>query len=212
MAETARVEWTPKLRLKNLSSIAFRLREPFHFSVTVTNHERSASVSNCSEYLKFSALHFAPPSDRDAAILQFQGVDCQTLGALREAKPARISYLKEFRLDEQSADYLPPSLAPAVSAEDTEKARNAEAHGLSWREFQPGLVVKPESDSISVGADGVNTRLEIYARGDFNADRLEDILIRTDVSFSAGSYSGSRLFLLTRQSPHSRLTMLREYK
>ena len=211
-AEARKVEWTPKLQLKNLSSIGSRLREPFESAISVTKDGRHARVSNCVEYLKLSALHFAPSSDRDVALLKFRGIDCQALQALQKAKPARTSFLDNFHLDAQAVDYLPPDFAPAVSAEDSQKARDAGARGLSWRQFQPGLAVKPDVGSLKAETDGTTTKLEIYARGDLNGDGMEDLLIRVDVSFTAGSYTDSRLFLLTRESTQGRLKILREYK
>jgi hypothetical protein len=207
-----KVEWTSKLNLKSLSSIESRLRQPFGFAVPVVKDSQSATVSNCNDYLKFSALHFAPHSDRDAALLRFNGVDCQAIRALSEAKPSKTSYLTDFRLDSQAADSLPPALALAVSGEDRQKARDAEERGLSWRQFQPDLILKPDKESLLAEQSGSSTKLEIYAHGDFNRDGVEDILLRADESFTAGTYTDSRLVLLTRKSPNSRLTVLHEYK
>jgi hypothetical protein len=207
-----KVEWTSKLNLKNLSSIESRLGQPFGFAVSVMKDSKSVTVSNCNEYLKSSDLHFPPPSDRDTALLRFNGVDCQAIRALGEAKQSKTSYLVHFHLDSQAADYLPPTLAPAVSGEDSQNARDAEARGLSWRQFQPGLTLKPDKVSLLAEESGGSTRLEIYGHGDFDRDGVEDILLRADVSFIKGTYTDSRLFLLTRKSPNSQLTLLREYK
>jgi hypothetical protein len=212
MAEPRKVEWSLKLRLKDRAAISSRLSEPFDGTISVVKEGHRASVSNCNEYLKLSALGFAPAVDRDTRLLQSWGLDCQALQALRGALPARVSWLKDFNLDAEAPGYLPPDLAASVSSEDTRKAHDAAARHLSWRQYQSGLTATPAPDGLSVVADGTNTRLEIYARGDFNRDGLEDILIRTTVTFNAASYTDSRLFLLTRDRQRARLRVLREYQ
>jgi hypothetical protein len=212
IAQTLSVQWSPKLRLMNQSAIPSRLNEPFESSISVVKAGQRASVSNCSEYLKLSALGFAPAADRDARLLRSWGADCQALQALRGALPARVSWLKDFHLDAQAVGYLPPNLAASVSPDDEQNARAAAARGLSWRQYQSGLRATTADGSLSVMEDGTSTRLEIYARGDFDHDGLEDILLRADVAFSGGSYTDTRLFLLTRNSRRARLRLLREFK
>jgi hypothetical protein len=211
-AEIFKIEWAPELRLKDRSSINSRMGEPFDTAIAVVKGRQNARVSNCLEYLKYSGLGFAPAADRDARLLQSWGVECHALQVLRGARPARISWLKDFRLDAGAVDFLPASLAPAVSADDEQKARDAATRGLSWRQYQPGLTAKPADGGLSVAADDTTTRLDIYARGDFNRDGLEDVLIRARDVFTAGSYADTRLFLVTRDSRQSKLRVLREYK
>ena len=67
---------------------------------------------------------------------------------------------------------------------------------------RPGLYLK--------GRD-YEARMSIFARGDFNADGIEDILIRRDGFTTGGSYQEFGLFLLTRPAAGAPLKVLRSF-
>jgi hypothetical protein len=211
-AQTHPVEWSPALGLGSAADIGQALEKPFDSPTTVNKGTQSAVVSNCNQYLKYRALGFAARSDRDASVLKSRGVDCQALRALRQAKPARVSHVSDFHLDAKAPGLLPATLAPSLSSDEEQTVKDAAARGLSWLDYQPKLTSKPGERQLSVTADDTTTKLEIYGRGDFNNDGIEDILIRADVSLAAGSYTNSRLFLLTREKDEGRLRLIREYK
>ena len=60
--------------------------------------------------------------------------------------------------------------------------------------------------------EGGTQELALVAKGDFNGDGIEDMLITSRDSVEGGSYRAIRLFLLTRISASSAITVLREYE
>jgi hypothetical protein len=206
------VWWTEELRLADLASIPERMQTPFEDKLEVYNGEHSATIANCADYLRYAPLHYEPRSDLELRVLRSWGTDCWALNALKEVAPAKIALLRDFRLDTAAPRYLPPELATALSKHESRAAQLADEQGLTWQQHQHNLKVLATTDTITVQNGPERTQLEIYARGDFNHDGIEDILIRDDSSIVGGTYSDSRLFLLTRTTPDARLKILKKYE
>ena len=206
------VWWTPKLHVSSLSSIAERMQVPFEDKVAVHKGEASAMITNCADYLTYAPQHYEPGSDLELRVLRSWGTDCRALDALKEAVPAKRSFMRGFRLDAKALEYLPPQLSGAVSSEEIRRAEEAGKRGLSWRQYQRNSRTEGEGDHMTVVNGPTRTELEIYARGDFNHDGTEDMLLREDTSITGGTYSDSRLFLLTRSAPNAKLKIVKKYE
>jgi hypothetical protein len=83
---------------------------------------------------------------------------------LKDAVPAKLSFIGGFRLDAKAPRYLPPQLATALSREDVRRAKLANERGLTWQEYQRNIRIEAGTDSITVLDGPVRTKLEIYAR------------------------------------------------
>jgi len=210
--ETRAIWWTPKLNLKDRSEIVMRLRTPFEGQITVAKNHASATVANCIDYLNYAQAGYKPQSDRELAVFRSSGIDCQALQILQRAVPARISYLDDFRLDQNAPNELPPQFAVTISPEELQSLTKARARGLSWQQYQPQLKTEIGQDSLTVIHGDARAVLEIYAKGDFNRDGIEDIMIREDTSLISGTYSTSHLFVLTREGKRGALRVLKEYE
>jgi hypothetical protein len=131
---------------------------------------------------------------------------------LAQAKPSRVSYLADFKFDEQSMTKLPPTLGIHVSEESLERARLAESKGKSWADTDPDARIKPYGVfAATVRGKDFLEKLEIEARGDFNGDGIEDIVIRTGDALLQGTYRATRVFILTRRKPGEKLTTLQQW-
>jgi len=146
------------------------------------------------------------PSARDNRAVQ------EIRRLLAQAKPSRVSYLADFKFDEQSMTKLPPTLGIHVSEESLEGGRLAESKGKSWADADPDARIKPYGVfAATVRGKDFLEKLEIEARGDFNGDGIEDIVIRTGDALLQGTYRGTRVFILTRKHPGERLTTLQQW-
>lgn len=206
------VWWTEKLHLHNLASIPERIQAPFEDKLEVYKGEQIATLSNCADYLRYAPMHYEPRSDLELRVMRSWGTDCWALNALEQVAPAKISFLRDFRLDADAPRYLPPELATAVSNGESRAAQLADEQGLTWQEYQHNLKVQTITNAIAVENGPERTKLEMYARGDFDHDGIEDILIRDDSSVLGGTYSDSRLFLLTRTAANAKLKILKKYE
>ncbi len=202
------VAWNPKLQLGTLDSLPARLERPFDAPVRVKHGAETATLRNCAAYLKEMGRGFRAANDRDQRRLQLLRADCRALDLLRSARPARRSAIGDAWRDPR---YLPPTLSFLPSAESRHQALAAQYKGLSWKDSEPGVRVTssgPKQIAMDTGSGVV--RLEWYARGDFDGDGVEDVLVRVATYAKQGTYATIRLFLLTRDSPEQVLRVLRE--
>lgn len=206
-----KIWWAKDLNLVNLSDIGQALQKPFDERVNVVSGSKQAALGNCLEYLKYSDEGYKAASDFQMRTLESLGADCRALALLKNAAPAKVSYIGDFHLDTAAPAVLPAQFAVGVSKDELESLAAAARAGKSWLEYQPGLKAEEAKDALSVEAAGMRSDLRLYARGDFNGDGVEDLIIREDYAALGGTYGGSRLFLLTRRRGQRVLEVLKEY-
>lgn len=205
------VWWTEKLHLTQLSAIAQRLESPFEDPIAVQNGAQSAVVRSCADYFRYRRQGFAPASDMELRVLRSWGVDCDALRLLENVKPPARSFLRGFQLGVAVIGVLPPQLATALSKEKALEAKQAEEKGMSWGTYAPRARARHRGNQLLVTDGNTRTTLEVYARGDFDNDGIEDILVRDDSEVIGGTYANSRLFLLTRSAESELLKIVSVY-
>lgn len=209
-----RVRWSPALKLKSISDIDARLHRSFGDVFEGTVHGQPVTIRNCGDYLANAREGFAVTGGELAAkVLRADAVDCVALEALRSARPAATSYLREFQLNSAALAKLSPILAPAVSNEKIAEARHAAEEGESWRQFVPAAHAKPllKPGVLDVTQPDWDATITEYGRGDFNGDGVDDLLVRADYAATKGTYRNARLFLLSRKSEAGILEVIKEY-
>ena len=216
------VWWSPRLGLSSLDHLDRRLSEPID-AVTVRRYQSRrdlllnrnaevATIHDCKTYLDLRQQGFRSRSDMEERYLQSIGAECFALAALRDVSPAKSTHLSSFRLDEAAVGVLPPSCGVVVSEDELKKVRTAEAQGLSWHKYQPALQTRLEGANVLVVEGRTwEARLEIYARGDFDADAVEDLLLKVSGSMKEGTYQSTRLLMLSRTSDDAVLRVSREF-
>lgn len=134
---------------------------------------------------------------------------CRMLEIVSRAAPSKRSFVAEFRLDASAPARLPPCY-PFGTEEADEEARANAAAGKSWREAVPSLVVeKTSADGLVVLEPGVaRFALETRARGDFDGDGTEDLLLHVGYRADGGSMGGSWHQILTRDTRDAVLRVL----
>jgi hypothetical protein len=208
------VWWSGALNLAMQTDVEARLLEPFPEGVDEQRTDSSgrvekATADNCVSLLRLRREGFVAKISRDLELERYLGADCLTLEILKKAEPAKMTFLAQFRLDDSAADLLPPTLAFAPTTTDTEAVEAAAKKGLAWRQYDPGMKSVRQNEALVLHDTWWRIKLQIYARGDFNSDGIEDVVIRTDEEATQGSYSGTKLFLLTRTSSSGRLQLLK---
>ncbi len=206
------VRWTSALALSSLEEIDQRLVALWEYPLElrrVSGQRQTAVITNCQSYFDLTRQGFTSTPIKYQLVL---GADCHALRALRQATPARRTHLAGFHLKEAVLNDLPPDLSLVISNDDARKVAAANQKGLSWREFEPiKRITLEKGQAMRVEGDGWGVRITVYAFGDFTADGLEDLLVKTDAWLQAGSYATTRLLLLTRRQAGARLDLVTEY-
>ncbi|MCH9019631.1 MAG: hypothetical protein IIA73_04625 [Proteobacteria bacterium] len=150
---------------------------------------------------------------------------CYALMALKRAKPAEASFVRDFVFDEDAMNYIPPMIGMGWDCKNLYKFLRANRGGVSWSDFDYGyfddqtpvykLIVMDDTTLIVdriVKSKYLNTeyvystvRMIIYGRGDFDGDGLDDLLIRWEAwvppSHGDPVISSSVVYVATRQTP-----------
>jgi hypothetical protein len=126
--------------------------------------------------------------------------ECDVPLLILAAKPSRVSYVQNFKLDESAIDLLPPTLSWILSGDEAQAAEEAERKGLSWKKFKPGLKTREKyrNGMTFEEPDEATIELEIKAFGDFNGDEIEDVLLFKSTHAINGTFSFYQPVILTR--------------
>jgi hypothetical protein len=199
------VQYGARLKVSSQSELNQRLQAPF---AEGTAHP--AGVSNCAQLLtpRGRASQTKAPG-REFQEERSTMVDCVVLQKLRNAIPARTSYVHDLVWDEHVLPLLPPQLAITVSKETERAANNAASGGKDWLDFDPSATASDDGpDQIEVTGKGFIQRLILWGRGDFNGDGVEDLLVESLDTLTEGTYRSLRLFVLTRRNANTGLSVV----
>lgn len=128
------------------------------------------------------------------------------------AQPATISHLRTLAFDGDLPDHLPWQAAMITSGSEQQQIAD-ERPDASWREalFSPLTTFSSCGTYCGVYAEpGQTQSVQLLARGDFDDDGIEDVLLQSSDAAIGGSYQALRMLVLTRRQPGGRIELIRE--
>ncbi len=152
---------------------------------------REREIRTCADYARAKKNGWRNDANGyERATESYFKDQCDATLLILAAKPSRVSYIKNFKLNEAALDLLPPSLSFAPVGELEERADEAERKGQSWKKFKPELkLLNKGANWISVEEpDAARIELEIKAFGDFNGDGVEDVLLYKSEKAIGGTF------------------------
>ena len=198
LAETFPIRWSPSLDLQSLDDIDQRLQQPLWDQTGITvafkwrftgagqapEPIKPQQIVSCADHKRLDGTVYQTASQSDHNHLAIFSATCMALEMLRRATPAPESHVSEFHLDDAAVDFLPAAIAVAIGPWQQDEIDQAGAKGLSWRDWR----ASQNDKLLAVRGDGKNaalfewtrgkSRVEILGHGDFNADGVEDLLLR----------------------------------
>ncbi len=214
-SEAFPVWWSSsELGVVRLADIDAELAKPFDGGITVNNAAKDkALVADCSSARDLQSKGYAAQYPRDIAVLGVLTAKCLALEALKSAKPARSSYMPERPYTPRVIEYLPAALAPAFSKDQLLAVERATKRGEPIRMVEVTVAFEAARDEeIHINGEGWQETLMVLGKGDFDGDQQQDWLLRSDLAVERGTYRNSRLFLVSRNSSDSVITVKRELK
>ncbi len=201
---------TKNIPVHNQQEVKTLLEKPWEspFQFTHLQTQETFSADRCSQILPDITQWSTDESygSRQASI-------CIAAESIAKARPAQYSFLSDFTLDVDFPLHAPKNLA-SIMPTDSEKERQRILQNkamVSWADVRTVKLVTEEGEHPAMYAMmGGFQALSLIARGDFNHDNIEDILLYTEDYFVAGS-NAHRLFWLTKTAENSPLTIIREY-
>jgi hypothetical protein len=203
--------WSPELELESLEKVDERLERPFRpgdegfvmdkwddGQVVAKDH-----APNCATMINLDEKGYSPTGGSNGIAIQaYHMAECEALRYLKNAQPAKRSYLARFVLDRKAFQFLPHMafFGPSCSSACWTYFANEERCPMGEPEPLTELeVISDHEMEFKTDLDDVD--LAIRAQADFNGDGLDDILLRSSVSVLHGTWAWTELFLLTRDAP-----------
>ncbi|OQQ03247.1 ATPase [Vibrio campbellii] len=171
--------------------------------------DKEKLVSNCKDLANASSAGFTAAKAYEYGAFKAYLTQCQTWSEMAKLAASKRSYISKFKLDDRFPSLAPSALAFVISNESAEKAKTL----LTWDEadrIQRTQVASPVRAEYFDATDGFQV-ITIVAKGDYNADGIEDIVIEKKNSVLSGSYSSSHGYVLTRMSEQALFTVLAEW-
>ncbi len=154
-------------------------------------------ITSCRSLIRDMVRGFHPASTGDHESFDLVSPRCFALNALRQAKPARWSFVSDFVLDENIRKNLTPMASRNWICLAFNNILQANEDGVAWQNYEfelhggddyeeeilpddsDGVVIKvwwPELEAMRK-AETTEAHEEVIARGDFDGDGIEDEII-----------------------------------
>lgn len=168
------------------------------------------TVRTCKDYLGLKNRGWFAFTTYDTTMEGFFIGMCGLLEVISGACSARRSYVSNPAVSVSDLSLLPPTVLPAMTREQEEKLRQLGKSGVTVAEL-----IDPHAETTHTSAfraeyqyAGMKQILEETARGDFNCDGLEDVLVFAASYATGGSYRSYEHLVLTRCSAAATFSLL----
>lgn len=183
----------------------------------MSNH---TAVNSCDQaFAAIKAGVHAAGSANDIDIYKNRLIACIAARVIFHGEPAKTSYLRNFKMDSAEVRNVPAALTLVISNSQTAKVTRAIKLGKTLGDVLPKDATftvrhNPRGNAPMVrvhdGTGGIED-MSLLARGDFNHDGIEDLLIAVSSSVVGGTYTQNDLYLITRLGPHKPMKVLAAY-
>jgi hypothetical protein len=149
----------------------------------------------------------------DHVAYRYQALSCYAARAIAGARASTRSSLRDFALDRASVQQLPAGLWLALSAADRAKAAVAGARfGDLVGEATYQTTATAASRQVMVdAADGRTQAIAWVARGDFDGDGGEDLLLATHDTDERSGHEGFRLVVVSRPAANAAFRIVKTF-
>ncbi len=198
--------------VRNQKDIQGLLDKPWYMPFELINLQTKKvfSADRCNQVLPtITQLETDKPSEFPPFI--YLTVMCAAAESIVKARPAQYSFLSSFKLDAGFPLHAPKNMALVISVSEWKRiSQNTKI--VSWADVETVKFVS-KKDKYQAKYDLIDAyqNVSLIARGDFNHDNIEDILLYVKAHVVGGSYVSYRLFWLTKTDENSPLTLIREY-
>jgi hypothetical protein len=173
-------------------------------------HEKKGhtTVTNCLVLNNVLSEGYLAANAYDHAFVNTQSAICSMWAQMGKFKSYNVSFMDQLILNKNFATQVPAQFALSISNDDMKKALSA----ANWHEVSKIKEVKRTNaeEATYYDSSGSIQRLTLMAKGDYNADGIEDRLFFMENSVEGGSYSSSKVYIITRLTANGPITLLKE--
>jgi len=221
---TKPVVWFSTFSMPNMLSSSFKIQE-FNdirkmltikwyggFSIVkAAKPDNVIHISTCQNYFSFKGEEIYTTPEINNSALMYIAVLCEATQVIANGKPSKKSFLDTIIFNKHLPEQLPPQMAQIISTMESKRIL-ANKKITSWAQVDPILKTEKLSPNrVKYFIDGGSEELQLLAKGDFNHDGIEDMLIQINDAVEGGTYSATRLFLLTRLTSNGQIKLLQQW-
>lgn len=172
---------------------------------------KEAVASTPREWLRLRSDGYGPKTTYDIKAEGWYKRTCLPRLWLKEAAPAKTSYLRDFSLMQDPLRQLPATLGLDYWGERGEEIERESKQGKTWHDLSLTLKASVEDEcSVWVEDDEELTSIHLLAWADFDGDGVEDVLLDVANRSKQGTICFYRMVVLTRKEPAGRLVIIKE--
>ena len=181
----------------------------FYSYEVVIDSKPAINVDSCKVLSKALQEGYKSSDYKEQVALLATNKICTTWVAMGKLKPSKESFLDSFKHDAALANKMPPELSLIISNDDERRLVKAS----SWEEMSHIQKVELVNDDQAIYYDnsGGIQRLTIMAKGDYNQDGIEDMVLHMANAVERGSYSSSYSYIVTRLTADATYTLIKQF-
>jgi len=181
----------------------------FYSYEVVLDSKPAIKVDSCKVLSKALPEGYKPVNYKEQVALLATNKICITWADMGTLKSSKESFLGSFKHSAALPKKMPPELSLIISNDDERRLAKAS----SWEEMSHIKKVEPINDDQAIYYDnsGGIQRLTIMAKGDYNQDGIEDIVLHMANAVERGSYSSSYGYVVTRLAADAPYTLIKQF-
>lgn len=196
--------------LKKPEQIDAIINKTWFYSYEVSLDGKPAiKINNCQILSKALQEGYKSENYREQIALMASHKICTTWAHMAKLKPSTKSLLGSFKHNLALPKKMPPQLSLIISNDDDRRLAKAS----SWEEMSHIQKMESVTDEQAVYYDnsGGIQRLTIMAKGDYNNDGIEDMILHMANAVEGGSYSSSYSYIITRLTANAPYTLIKQF-
>lgn len=183
--------------IKDRKDIQRAINAPWYAEITILENSKEILLGNCKNYLSVAIDTLQTLRGNEIYPFRELAMMCRTSELLLNATPPVKSNINSNFINKHLPKKLPKEIAFQTSTVETEESM-LDSTKKYWGDVNQNLKFQALSKGKAKYFDAAGSQtISIIARGDFNGDGLEDILLTSQDEVNGGSYSNLRLFALT---------------
>jgi len=166
-------------------------------------------VTNCNGLSNALDEGFNAFSYREQKVIKAMNKACLIWSNMGELSASATSYLSDFKHDSALAKKMPAELALIISNDDERRLAKAS----SWEEMSHIKKVETLNKDKAVYYDnsGGIQKLAVMAKGDYNNDGIEDMVLYMVNTLEEGNYSSTYGYVVTRLAADAPYTLIKQF-
>ncbi|ATG79574.1 MULTISPECIES: hypothetical protein [unclassified Pseudoalteromonas] len=166
-------------------------------------------VTSCNTLFNALDEGFNAFSYREQGVIKAMNKVCLIWSHMGELNASDASFLTDFEHGSALPKQMPPELALIISNDDERRLASAS----SWEEMSRVKEVQSlnKDQAIYYDNSGGIQKLTVMAKGDYNNDGIEDMVLYMDNSVEEGSYGSTYGYVVTRLAADAPYTLIKQF-